>query len=241
MTGSADGLDHLADERAAGHHRIDGQCRLHMHRLRGIWPCFLYRDGRQRLADQHDCGLPHLHGPGHGHPRQPDQKTVGYYARNSNTQTVTSTAPVSDTCTSSSTNYNCSLGDDYLAYRCSAAASPRSARTAGGTINRNVPHLTYKVTGPAANGSQLAVGDTLTVQEQVYKPGWSATSGNFGYYSGPYQENYTVNAPAGTVINGPITTSATGITSSTFGQASATGAAACNYAYNLSQATTGLD
>ena len=71
------------------------------------------------------------------------------------------------------------------------------------------------MTGPAANGGQLAAGDTLTVHEQVYKPGWSATSGNFGYYSGPYQENFTVNAPAGTTINGPITTSATGLTTST--------------------------
>ena len=145
---------------------------------------------------------------------------------------------MSDTYTSSSTNYNCSLGDNYLKYSLLNSGTSTVCPAWGGSINGHDPVVNWKVTAPAANGGQLAAGDTITVDEQVFKPGWTATSGNMGYYSGPYSENLTVNAPAGTTINGPITTSTTGLNTSTYGQASAMGAAACNYAYNLTQAAT---
>ena len=168
----------------------------------------------------------------------PTTETFGYFARTSNTPTVTSSAAVSDTYTSSTSNYNCSLGDNYLKYSLLNSGTSTVCPAWGGSINGHDPVVNWKVTAPAANGGQLAAGDTLTVDEQVFKPGWTATSGNMGYYSGPYSENLTVNAPAGTTINGPITTSTTGLNTSTYGQASALGAAACNYAYNLTQAST---
>ena len=73
------------------------------------------------------------------------------------------------------------------------------------------------MTAPAGNGGQLAVGDQLTVKQQIYMPGHQATSANGGYYTGPYASNFAITAPSGTVINGPITSSATGINTSTYG------------------------
>ena len=54
----------------------DDQCRVLLRRHRGIRPGHLYRYRAQRLADQHGRRLPHLHGDGHGQPRQPDHGDV---------------------------------------------------------------------------------------------------------------------------------------------------------------------
>ena len=45
-----------------------------------------------------------------------------------------------------------------------------------GAASTHDPVANWKVTAPAGNGGQLAVGDTLTVDEQVYKPGWTAAT-----------------------------------------------------------------
>ena len=76
------------------------------------------------------------------------------------------------------------------------------------------------------------MGDRLTVVEQVYRPGAHAadTATKGGYDSGAYKQTVTVTAPNGTTITGPITTSKTGLASSTYGTtASAQFASACNY------------
>ena len=168
----------------------------------------------------------------------PTKITVGYFARTSNTPTVTTSGAVNVAYTSSASNTDCSLGDNYTKYSLLNSGTSTVCPAWGGTINTHDPSTTWQVTAPAGNGGQLAVGDTLTVDEQVYKPGWTASTANFGYYSGPYSEAFAVNAPTGTVINGPITTSATGINNATYGQGSAMSAAACNYGYNQTQATT---
>ena len=169
----------------------------------------------------------------------PTTITVGYYARTSNSPTVTPSPDETVGYTTSTSQYNCSIGYTYLKYSFLNSGTSTTCPTFSGATS---PVATWKVTAPAGNGGQLAVGDTLTVQEQIYKPGWTASSGNFGYYSGPYSTALAVNAPTGTVINGPITTSATGLNSATYGTGSAQSAAACNYGYNLSAGgTTGAN
>ncbi len=168
----------------------------------------------------------------------PTTETFGYFARSSNTPTVTSSAAVNDTYTSSTTNYNCSLGDNYLKYSLLNSGTSTVCPAWGGSINTHDPVVNWKVTAPAANGGQLAAGDTITVDEQVFKPGWTATTGNMGYYSGPYSENLTVDGSRRDHHQRPDHHVATGLNTSTYGQASAMGGAACNYAYNLTQAAT---
>ncbi|MGO8871989.1 MAG: beta strand repeat-containing protein, partial [Acidimicrobiales bacterium] len=170
----------------------------------------------------------------------PTTITVGYYARTSNSSTVTQPGDQTVGYTTGTAQYNCSLGYTYLEYSLLNSGTSTTCPMFSGATS---PVASWKVTAPAGNGGQLAVGDTLTVDQQVYKPGWTAatyssvsilgTTTNFGYYSGPYSENLTVAAPAGTTINGPITTSSTGLNTTSYGQASATAAAACNYSYNF--------
>jgi dehydratase len=84
------------------------------------------------------------------------------------------------------------------------------------------PEATYEITAPTANGGSLVMGDTFKVQWQVYKPGaYTATPS-----PGP-TVTWTLPAPPGTVIEGPVTTSSTGLLSPTAGQGSLLGAGAC--------------
>ncbi len=173
----------------------------------------------------------------------PTKITVGYYARTSNSSTVTSSSDQTVGYTASSSNYNCSTGYTYLKYSLLNAGTSTTCPMFAGATD---PVATWKVTAPAGNGGQLAVGDTLTVDQQVFKPGNTAATenggiltgyaSNFGYYSGPYSENLTISAPTGTTINGPITTSTTGLNTTTYGTGSAVNGAACNYSYNLGPA-----
>ncbi len=84
------------------------------------------------------------------------------------------------------------------------------------------PEVTYEVTAPTANGGNLVMGDTFQVQMQVYKPGaYTATPS-----AGPLV-TWTLPAPTGTVIEGQVTSSTTGLLSPTAGQGSLLGAGAC--------------
>ncbi len=84
------------------------------------------------------------------------------------------------------------------------------------------PEATYQVTSPVPNGGDLVLGDTFTVQWQVYKPGMYSTAAG----GGPLV-TWTLPAPPGTVIEGPVTTSTTGLLSPSAGQGSLLGAGAC--------------
>ncbi|MHB8220912.1 MAG: hypothetical protein ACYDHU_11435 [Acidimicrobiales bacterium] len=87
------------------------------------------------------------------------------------------------------------------------------------------PDVTYQVVSPLPVGGTLAVGQTFTVEWQVYKPGtYSASPVN-----GPLLY-WTLPAPTDTVIDGPVTTSATGLATTSFGTGSLTGAGACKTA-----------
>ncbi len=151
----------------------------------------------------------------------PTTETVGYTVRSSGSPSTSSTSSdVPLTATASSTNYSCSLWDDYV----------NSSTSDTCIIGAHLPEVTWKVTTTAPKGGRLVPGDKLTVAEQIYRPGALATSTNGGYDSGPYKETFTVVAPAGTQITGPVSTSKTGLSSSTYGgTASASGASACNY------------
>jgi IPT/TIG domain len=164
----------------------------------------------------------------------PTTVTVGYYARTSNTQSSTSTHQTIGASYSAS-NTSCSLGNTYYTITLSTSTSSKTCNS--GTA----AEIDTKVTAPAANGGQLAVGDTITVDQQIYKPGYNATAANGGYYTGAYGMNFTLAAPAGTAINGPITSSPVGLPSTSFasvgtGVGNASAASACNYGAN---ATTG--
>ncbi len=85
------------------------------------------------------------------------------------------------------------------------------------------PEATYELTAPTALGGNLVMGDTINVQWQVYKPGaYTATPS-----AGPLV-TWTLPAPAGTVIEGPVTTSTTGLLSPTAGQGSFADSGACS-------------
>jgi hypothetical protein len=160
----------------------------------------------------------------------PSTTTVGYYARTSNTPTSTSVVQ-SISYPINPGNEDCAVGSNYYKITLSII---NTKETCNSSTNAEID---TKATAPAANGGQLAVGDTITVQQQIYKPGYQATAANGGYYSGPYDMNFTLSAPTGTTINGPITSSTTGLPSTTFGgTATASAASACNYGAN---ATTG--
>ena len=85
------------------------------------------------------------------------------------------------------------------------------------------PEATYKVVAPVANGAALVMGDSFFVEWQIYEPGGYSATGQ----AGP-QLNWTLPAPAGAVIDGPVTTSAIGLLSPALGQGSLTGAGACS-------------
>jgi hypothetical protein len=104
----------------------------------------------------------------------------------------------------------------------------------GGT---GCPHTTpaeatYEVVSPVPNGGMLVMGDTFTVQWQIYEPGDYSTVG-----AGGPDLTWTVPAPAGAVIDGPVTTSASGLDSPSIGQGSTIGAGACTDLACTSQTT----
>ena len=164
----------------------------------------------------------------------PTTQTVGYFARTTNGTNTISSADQALGYSSTFTNNDCSLGHTYYSVVVEFLQTSHNCDYYGS----DTPEVNWQVTSPAANGGQLAVGDQLTVKQQIYMPGHQATSANGGYYTGPYASNFAITAPSGTVINGPITSSATGINTSTYGVASATAAAACNYGYNGTTGTT---
>lgn len=84
------------------------------------------------------------------------------------------------------------------------------------------PEATYEVNSPVPNGGTLVMGDTFTVQWQIFEPGGYSASG-----AGGPGLSWTVPAPSGGVIDGPVTTSATGLDSPTVGEGSLNGAGAC--------------
>ena len=160
----------------------------------------------------------------------PSTETVGYYVRASETPVTTTSGDVSVTSTESSSNFSCSLFHQLNKQGLDGLTN--KAQTC--VFGNHEPEATWRVTAPASNGGQVAVGDKLTVAEQIYRPGANASTGTTkgGYDSGPYKETLTVSAPSGTKITGPITTSATGLPSATYGgTGSATNASACNYNY----------
>ena len=156
----------------------------------------------------------------------PTTVTVGYYARSSNTNTSAS-AVQSISYTAGTGNSDCAVGSTYYTITLSFITSKKTCNSGTNA------EIDTKVTAPAANGGQVAVGDTITVQQQIYKPGYQASASAGGYYSGPYGMNFTLTAPTGTQFNGPVTSSSTGLPSTTFGgTANASAASACNYGAN---------
>ncbi|MFZ0251530.1 MAG: IPT/TIG domain-containing protein [Acidimicrobiales bacterium] len=164
----------------------------------------------------------------------PTTETVGYFARTTNSTQTISSADQALGYSSTFTNNDCSLGHTYYSVVIDIIQTSHNCDYWGS----DQPEVNWQVTAPAGNGGQLAVGDQLTVKQQIYMPGHQATSANGGYYTGPYASNFAITAPSGTVINGPITSSATGINTSTYGVGNATSAAACNYGYNGTTGTT---
>ena len=165
----------------------------------------------------------------------PTKETVGYYDRTSNTPTTTTSGDQAIGSTRSSSNFSCSLFYQLNDQRVDGLDN--TSRTC--IFGAHDPEATWQVIAPAGNGGQLAIGDKLTVTEQIFRPGANAntTKKQGGYVSGPYKETLALNAPAGTVITGHITTSKTGLASATYGAtASASGASACNYNYLNSDA-----
>ena len=79
------------------------------------------------------------------------------------------------------------------------------------------PEATYEVDSPVPNGGTLVLGDTFSVQWQIFEPGGYSATGD----GGP-DLTWTVPAPSGAVIDGPVTTSATGLASRTVGTGSLT-------------------
>jgi hypothetical protein len=169
------------------------------------------------------------------HRGNPTTVTVGYYARtstkNAKVSTVSSDEAVPSTWSSS--NYSCTMGESFAKEGITIInETPTFTKAACVFGTSHDPEATWKITTPSAKGGQIAVGDRLTVVEQIYRPGAHAadTATKGGYDSGAYKQTVTVTAPSGTTITGPITTAKTGLTSSTFGgTASARLASACNY------------
>ena len=85
------------------------------------------------------------------------------------------------------------------------------------------PEATYELTAPTALGGSLVMGDTINVQWQVYKPGAYTATPSAGQVV-----TWTLPAPTGTVIEGPVTTSTTGLLSPTAGQGSFADSGACS-------------
>ena len=163
----------------------------------------------------------------------PTTETVGYFDRTGtkSNQTATSSSDMKVTSTWSSSNWNCSLGEDYSKIGITALSEDetftKEACVFGAT---HFPVVDYKVTGPT-HGGQVAVGDKLHVIEQIYRPGAHAANSATatGYDTGPYKETVNIAVPSGTVITGEVTTSKTGLPTSAYGTASAQLASACNY------------
>jgi hypothetical protein len=134
----------------------------------------------------------------------PAQVEVSYYVtttqgRNQDGPTTTATLPLV-------TGTSCSFGG-------SGCPSPTP------------PDVTYQVVSPLPVGGTLAVGQTFTVEWQVYKPGTYSASPVAGRLL-----FWTLPAPTDTVIDGPVTTSVTGLATTSFGTGSLTGAGACKTA-----------
>ncbi|MHB1880185.1 MAG: Ig-like domain-containing protein [Acidimicrobiales bacterium] len=145
----------------------------------------------------------------------PATQSVSYYVQAAPTTTVI--GPTDAGTVPLATGTSCSFGGT----GCAAPAPPEA---------------TYEVTAPTANGGNLVMGDTFTVTWQVYKPGAYTTTAS----PGPFL-TWTLPAPTGTVIEGPVTTSAVGLDSPTAGQGSLTGAGACTDATCTTHSTpTGL-
>jgi hypothetical protein len=81
------------------------------------------------------------------------------------------------------------------------------------------PEATYEVTSPVPNGGTLVMGDTFMVQWQIYQPSSPTASG-----AGALDLNWTIPAPVGTVIDGPVATSDSGLLSAAVGQGTLIGA-----------------
>jgi hypothetical protein len=96
----------------------------------------------------------------------------------------------------------------------------------------SAPEATYEVDAPVPNGGTLVMGDTFSVQWQVFEPGGYSSAG-----AGGPDLTWTVPAPSGAVIDGPVTTSAAGLASPTAGQGSLSAAGACTDATCVSHAS----
>ena len=94
------------------------------------------------------------------------------------------------------------------------------------------PEATYEVVSPVPNGGVLVMGETFTVQWQIYEPGGYSTDG-----AGGPELAWSVPAPNGAVIDGPVTTSAAGLDSPLVGRGSLVGAGACSSVACTSQST----
>ena len=81
------------------------------------------------------------------------------------------------------------------------------------------PEGTYEVESPVQNGGALVMGDTFTVQWQIFEPGSAMTANTVGM-----DLVWTLPAPTGTVIDGPVTTSDSGLASPILGQGTLMGA-----------------
>jgi hypothetical protein len=102
------------------------------------------------------------------------------------------------------------------------------------------PEATYEVTSRVPNGGTLVMGDTFMVQWQIYEPSSPVASG-----SGALDLNWTLPAPSGTVIDGPVATSDSGLLSAAAGQGTLVGAgqlpptAGITFVNGLAQTGTG--
>ena len=102
------------------------------------------------------------------------------------------------------------------------------------------PEATYEVTSPVPNGGTLVMGDTFTVQWQIFEPSSPTSTGG-----GALDLNWTLLAPGGAVIDGPVTTSDSGLLSPAAGQGTLIGsgqlppAAGITFVNGLAQTGTG--
>lgn len=86
----------------------------------------------------------------------------------------------------------------------------------GGVVNTDGAVATYEVTAPAANGGDLVLGDTVTVEWSVYKA--KLGLGNTSNW-GPDDVKWVLAAPSNTVINGPVTIDENGLNGEKHGDA----------------------
>jgi dehydratase len=84
---------------------------------------------------------------------------------------------------------------------------------------QTAPEATYEVESPVPNGGVLVMGDTFSVQWQIYEPSGDVTTNTAGM-----NLDWILPAPSGTVIDGPVTTSDSGLVSPAVGQGTLIGA-----------------